>query len=200
MFRMLLGIAGLTLLWFFCGTGSAQPKDVALPKGALPRSVTGDGQTVETAKKAAITKATDEIKHLMVKHQLTTFEPNEDYVRRYVLKGEGEAGDDVKIDNIPDAFKAWVVTFRTDTEWWHDIQRRDREAQRLRVAESRQHLGSQIILGLGLLLLAGVGYVRVDEYTQRRYTTWLRLGGLAIATTLAAGWWLFLQAPLQAPQ
>ena len=57
MFRMLLGIAGLTLLWFFCGTGSAQPKDTALPKGVLPRTVTGDGLTVETAKNAAFAKA-----------------------------------------------------------------------------------------------------------------------------------------------
>ena len=40
MFRILLGIASLTLLWFYCGTSIAQPKDAALPNGALPLAVT----------------------------------------------------------------------------------------------------------------------------------------------------------------
>ena len=48
------------------------------------------------------------------------------------------------------------------------------------------------MLALAVLLLAGWGYVRLDEYTQRRYTGWLRLAGVGVATTIAAGlWWVF---------
>ena len=194
MIRMVLGIGSLTLMWFLCGTGNAQPKDAALPKGA-PRSVSGHGEKVENAQRAALSKAVDEIVNLMKANHLTSFKVTEEYVRKNVLVDAGQAGKD--LDALPgaDPFKAWVVTFRTDSDWWQDLQRRDHEAKRQRVAESRQNLGSQVIISLGLLLLAGVGYVRLDEYTQRRYTTLLRLGGVSVAATMAAGWWMFLQAP-----
>jgi hypothetical protein len=38
------------------------------------------------------------------------------------------------------------------------------------------------------LLLAGVGYNRLDEYTQRRYTIWLRAAGVSVAATAVAAW------------
>src|ERR1019366_3432517 len=125
---------------------------------------------------------------------LTSFKVTEEYVRKNILVDAGHAGKD--LDALPgaDPFKAWVVTFRTDADWWQDVVRRDHEAKRQRVAAARQNLGSQVIIGLGLLLLAGVGYVRLDEYTQRRYTTWLRVGGVGVAATMAAGWWMFVQA------
>ena len=195
MIRMLLGIGSLTLMWFFCGAGSAQPNDAALLKGGLPRSVMGHGEKVESAQRAAMSKAVDEITGLMTANHLTAFKITEEYVRKNVLVDAGHAGKD--LDALPkaDPFKAWIVTFRSDPDWWHDIVRRDHEARRQRLAESRQNLGSQVIVSLGLLLLAGVGYVRLDEFKQRRYTTWLRVGGVGVAATMAAGWWMFLQAP-----
>ena len=54
----------------------------------------------------------------------------------------------------------------------------------------------RIFLGLSLLLLTGVGYVRLDEYTQRRYTRSLRVAGVGVASAVAAGlWWVFIQSP-----
>jgi hypothetical protein len=194
MCRLLFSIASLTLLWSFCGRGSAEPNAIELPKDQVPRKVTGDGPTAERAKKEAVDKALELVKNLMARHQLTAFEPDLSYVRKHVLNGEGEAGDDVKADNI--VAKAWVVTFRSESEWWTDLQRRDHAVQRERVASARQQVGSQVIIGLGILLLAAVGYLRLDEYTQRRHTTWLRLGGIAIAALfVGGGLWLIIRTP-----
>ena len=189
--RMLLGFAGLTLMWFACNPSSAQPKDAP----PLPRSVTGHGETLETAKKAAIAKAVQEIKETMKRSEMTSFAITEDYVRTNLVDS-GMPGKDFKVDNIADPFKAWILTFRTDTDWWHELERRDQEAGRKTRAEHRQSLGSRLIIGLALVLLAGFGYVRLDEYTKRRYTTWLRVAGLGVATTALAGWWwIVVQAP-----
>jgi hypothetical protein len=197
MFRMLLGIASLTLLWFFCGAGSAQPKDAAAPKAGL-EEVSGFGSNEETAKQNAIKKAVEAINRLMAAQDppIKSFVVTEDdLTKNKLLQEPGRAGKEVKaiIENKEIVSKEWIVTFRSD--WWQEIVRRDHHIKRQEVATNRQHFGSQVILGLGLLLLAGVGYVRLDDYTQRRYTTWLRLAGVAAATTLAAGWWMFVQAP-----
>src|SRR5437016_2228028 len=116
--RMLLVIAGLTLIWFVCGTGSAQPMGPAAPKGVI-------SETVHSAKELAFSKAVDEITGMMRRSDLTSFVITKDYVREKVLVGEGKLGDDFKVENIRDPFKAWTVTFRTDTDWWKDIVRKD---------------------------------------------------------------------------
>ena len=36
------------------------------------------------------------------------------------LVDSGIPGKDFKVDNIADPFKAWILTFRTDTDWWHE--------------------------------------------------------------------------------
>jgi len=127
------------------------------------------------------------------------FVVTEDYVRTRLLDSKsGEPGKDEKIqlNDVEHVFKAWVLTFRTNNEWWKDIVRRDQEAQRKLRADERQTLGSHIVIGLAFLLLAGYGYVRLDEYTQRRYTTWLRVAGIGVAATVIAGWWwVYFQAP-----
>ena len=85
------------------------------------------------------------------------------------------------------------MPFRTDTDWWTDLVRRDHEEQRKARADQRHTWTAQVMLSLSVLLLAGFGYVRLDEYTQRRYTTWLRIAGIGVATSVAAGWWYVFQ-------
>src|SRR5207302_769824 len=107
----------------------------------------------------------------------------------------GEAGKDVKVENIADPFKTWTLTLRPDSAWWNDVVHRDQDISRKLRAEQRQAVGAQVIIGLACLLLAGFGYVRLDEYTQRRYTAWLRLVGMGVATTVVAGWWWVFLTP-----
>lgn len=194
--RMLLAISGLMVMWICCGTSSAQPKGSQLGKGALPHSATGHGETVDAAKKAALSKAVAEVADLMALNQLKSFKITEEYVRKHLLVDTGNQGKDFAVENIAEPFKAWVLNFRTDTDWWKDIARHDQDAERKLRGEYRQMQGSRTIITLGLLLFAGFGYVRLDEFTHRRYTAWLRLAGLSVATTIVAGWlWVFSQAP-----
>jgi hypothetical protein len=191
--RMLLGIACLTSLWLFCGTSSALPKEAALPKGLKP-TVKGHGLTEENAKTAAIRQAVKEVSTLMKMHNppLQAFEVTENYVRTNLLVDAGKPGENFedKFNGKNEVFKSWVLSFRSDTDWWNDLVRRDQEAQRKARADDRQKVGSLVIVGLALLLLVGYGYLRLDEYTHRRYTTWLRVAGVGLATSAIAGWWL----------
>ena len=169
---------------------------------AWPRSVTGRGETEDIAKKDAVREAVKQVKIAMRRQDppLQSFVVDEDYVRTHLLHSKsGEPGKDEKIpltDGEHIFFKAWVLTFRPDNEWSKDLFRRDQEAQRKLRADERQTLGSHIVIGLAFLLLAGYGYVRLDEYTQRRYTTWLRLAGIGVAAMVIAGWWVYFQAPM----
>lgn len=192
--RMLLGIAGFMLMVLAGCAGSAQPKEAAQPEGHWPRSVTGRGETEDIAKKDAVREAAKQISIAMRRQDppLQSFVVTEDYIRTHLLHSKsGEPGKEEKIQ-LPDGehvFKAWVLTFRPNNEWSKDLLRRDQEAQRKLRADERQTLGSHIVIGLAFLLLVGYGYVRLDDYTQRRYTTWLRLAGIGVAATVIACWW-----------
>ena len=195
--RMLLGISSLMVMWFFCATSSAQPKETALPKGVMPKSVTGRGETLDTAKNDAVRQVVEKVTVLMRLNEpeLKSFMITEDYVRQHLVV-DGRQGKDFQVDAIADPFKSWIFTIRTDTDWWQDIVRHDREAERkVREAErkvraeARQWLGVRIVFGLAALLLAGVSYVLLDEHTHRRYTAWLRVAGVGVATSALAGWW-----------
>ncbi|MSQ96005.1 MAG: hypothetical protein EXR98_15815 [Gemmataceae bacterium] len=186
--RILLALAGSISMWFFCAPSCAQPKEVVFPKALLPGTVTGHGETVELAKKAAKNKAIGEITRGL---KLQAFVLTETYLDKQVVD-EGQPGKDVAVDNILAPFKAWEFTFRSDKPWWTDVIRRDHDAQRKLRTDDRLTWTARAVLGLSILLLAGVGYVRLDEYTQGRYTTWLRLAGVSVATTALAGTWWYV--------
>ena len=181
--RFLLAISSLAILWAMCGKTCAQPKQ-APAKVALTREVVGVGATMETAKKNAVHEAAKTADGLCKLHNsmLQPFEVTDDYVRRTLLVGSGRAGEDVtlEIDQHEHVFKQWVVTLRPDLE-------------RFLRAEERQKITYFVMFGLSLLLLAGYGYVRLDDYTKRRYTTWLRVASVGVMSLVLAGWWMVFQ-------
>jgi hypothetical protein len=188
MMRMILATICLGLLWTSCSSTCAQPKAPLLPKGGLPRDVTGVGETIEKAKVNAHQEAVKMVTAMMQNHDppLHSFKIDEKYVRAHVV-GKGSAGEDIKNEALDKAFKSWVLPFRTDNAWWADLARHDR-------AEDRQKITSFVGLGLSLLVLAGFAYVRLDDYTQRRYTTWLRVAGVGVMSLVVAGWWMVFRA------
>ena len=183
MIRTILGMSCIAILWVFCAPISAQPRELGPPKVVLPREAIGVGDTTEKAKESARQKAEETVATLMKLHNLNTFKVDRSYLEKHVLaKSAGRQGEDHVFDGQA-PLKEWIVSFRTDHDWWSDIVRHDR-------AEARQGLVSRAMIGLSILLLAGFGYLRLDEYTHRRYTTWLRAAGVALVATAIAGWWL----------
>ena len=183
--RMIVGIGSLLLLWMLCGATVAQPKDAMLPDRAWPPTVIGNGPNEEAAKQNALEQAVRDLKA-----RLTAFDITEKYVRDFLVdEKECHPGEEIKLPGIERKF--WVLTFRPD--YGKGLIHRDQEAQRKLRAEERQTWTSRVLIGLAFLLAAGVGYVRLDEYTRRRYTGWLRLAGVGVAASVAAGWWRVFQ-------
>lgn len=185
MTKILLAIASLSFLWVCCNPLNAQAKRLEPAVGMLPKEATGFGKTEDEARVDALKNALDRVRALMAaqKPPLESFDVREKDVYTYVEAGH--AGNEVVEPGL-DGRKQWVLPFRTDIDWWKEIVHRNR-------AEQRHKWTSQVLLGLTLLLLAGFSYVRLDEYTQRRYTTWLRVAGISVATSVAAGWWYIFQ-------
>ena len=202
--RSCVWMLALVMLWTFCGCRTRtirQPKASAFPTGA-PKEVAGIGSSEETARKNALTKAAQKITDFMQAQNppLRSFVVNEEFVQTNVAE-RGKAGDVIKEDfggEKVESFK-WILPLKPIESWWKELVQRDyevmrqqQEADRKVRAVERQTQGAEAVLGIACLLLAGWGYVRLDEYTQRRYTGWLRLAGVGVATTIAAGlWWVF---------
>ncbi|HZZ80647.1 MAG TPA: hypothetical protein VFE62_19245 [Gemmataceae bacterium] len=188
MCKVLVCLASISCLWVCCGQSNAQAKRLEPEVGKLPREAIGFGETLEKAKAMAIKDAAERVRGLMAmqKPAMDSFVVTEDFAR--TLLERGEEGDEVKNEAFKEPLKQWVMPFRTDTNWWNDVVRHDLEAQRKAVSSERQTWTSRGMLGIALLLLAAVGYVRVDEYTHRRYTTWLRIASIGVVTTVIAGW------------
>lgn len=199
--RMIMGIATLIGAWFVCGSLGAQPKEPTLPEGQWPKSVKGLGANEKKAQEISYREAATHINKLMRLQDppLDAFTVNEEYVKKHLLVDEGSPGEDVKVKLHPEdkdeqVFKQWILTFKTDYNWWKDIVRHNQDAERKLRADGRHTLAARVMIGLAVLLLAGFAYVQLDEYTHRRYTTWLRVAGVGVATSVVAAWWyVFLQ-------
>jgi hypothetical protein len=203
MVRIILGTASFMLMWMLCGPVEAQAKAPAAPKGAWKQPIVGRGENEDSAKKDASREAAKVVAAVMrqVEPPVRYFKIDEDFVQKHLLANPGKPGEEIKLDDF--AAQQWIVTLRPYADWWQELLQRDRdEAVKVRAeerkahAQDRQNLMARVMLGLSLLLLTGVGYVRLDEYTQRRYTRSLRVAGVGVASAVAAGlWWVFIQAP-----
>ena len=177
--RIISALVCLVGLYFVSGSISAQPKDSNKPKADMPSQVTGHGRTEEKAKEDALREAVKLVKS-------KGYSVDEDFVRDHMLADDGRAGDDLnlKIDNIDEPFKSWVVTFRYSG--WNEVARLER-------ATMRENLARNAVFGLSILLLGGLGYVRLDDYTNHRYTAWLRAAGSGLVAVILAASWFIIQ-------
>ncbi len=199
MLRTTMTIASLLVLMLVCGSLAGQVRQPKEQERALP-TITVDAEDEVAARNVARREAVKHITALMESQrpQLVSFKVDEKYVEENrVLNNplEGRVKAKIVLDGKERVFKEWELTFRTDADWWAEIVRRDhaaqREARHLR-AQERETVTARVMLGLAILLLAGFGYVRLDEYTQRRHTAWLRVAGVGVAASVVAVWlWMF---------
>jgi hypothetical protein len=177
----------LALVWLLtCRAGGSEPAPNDPP---APEEVKGFGPTHEVAREDALRQAVKRLREHLRRHEppLLHWQPSEEFVQKQLLEGPGRPGkDDEPIPGIGPS-KTWMVTLRFP----HDMTlvNWDRQAERQERAEERLSHALHLVSALFLVLLVGVGYVRLDEWTRSRYTAWLRVAGAAVLTLAAAGWW-----------
>jgi len=196
MMRTIVGFAALLCLFgFLACVSNAQnvPQIAGKQQGPVgwPHEVKGYGATVEKAQESALTHAVKRITACLQSQDppLVSWPPNELYVKKHLLKGVGEQGDDFAIvDNGPKV-KTWILHFQEPTKWIEMVQFNQAEVRRQSAAE-RQSTAAMGLAGVTALLLVGWGYLRVDEWTKGRFSRWLAIGAVALLGASSAIWWM----------
>jgi hypothetical protein len=174
----------LGLLWLATSPAGAGSAPQEAPRH---QEVKGYGPTHAIAKQDALREAGQQLaKHLAkIEPPLTHWTPSESFVRDH-LEGGGRADQDAVFEKIG-PLKTWVVTLKVPAD--AELITLDRQAQREARAEQRLSQALHVVAALFVMLLVGVGYVRLDDWTRSRYTPWLRVAGAAMLALAAAGWW-----------
>lgn len=174
--RLLWGIAALTIVWGLCGPYSRADNDAPVRPVFWQKPIEGFGLSEETARRDALRNAKEMLDGLRASLNplVRTSDLTEDQVEKRFLADAGTVED---IDLLNGGGKKYVVTLKPETV-------------RLLRADERETISVLVIIGLSIILIAGFGYIRLDEYTQRRYTTWLRLAGASVVGTALTGWWI----------
>ena len=196
MMRTILTFSALVAsLWFMSGVSKAQPQ--VQPGGkpqapvGWPREVKGYGTTVELAQKSAMDHAVHRVKGCLQSQDppLKAWDPDAAYLKKHLLKDDGEQGDDFAlVDNGPKV-KTWILSFR-DTPPWAEMVQLNQAAQRRNAAAERQSMAGYALAILTALLATGWGYLRIDEWTSGRFSRWLAIGATALLALSGAAWWL----------
>jgi hypothetical protein len=196
MMRAILGVAALIgLFGFLAHVSNAQnvPQFAGKPQGPVgwPREAKGYGATVEKAQESALTHAAQRITACLQSQDppLDAWQPDELYVKKHLLKGAGEQGEDFAlVDNGPKV-KTWIVHFQEPTKW-NDMVHINQAKVRGQSATDRQSTAAMGLAGLTALLVVGWGYLRIDDWTRGRFTRWLAIGAVTLLGASGAVWWL----------
>jgi hypothetical protein len=172
----------LALVWLLTSQAGAEPN---LAKAARRVEVIGYGPTLEAAKKNALAAATSKVLAQLGKQHLTHWQPTPEFVSAHLLEGPGRAGSEELFEGLPT--KSWIHAVHLPDD--ADLRALDRQAERRERAEERMGLGLRGLTAILVVLVVLVSVVRLDEWTDSRYTTWLRLGGAMLLAGLAVGWW-----------
>lgn len=192
---------GLLVAWLLTTELEAQGpprKNQAKPKinindnnGVL--TVTGYGLDIETAKRDAIKEAQKELtSHLQKSNPPVRYwKPSEAYVEASVVPGSGAQDKGVQVED-GEIGKTWIVKVRVpdprfaaemDAQAKRYADRRTRELSVL----PRLHILSKSLTAMMVVLLALVGYLRLEELTRGIYTHLLRIGMICLVAAAGAG-------------
>ena len=191
MMRTLMLLAVVGMLWFASGDSTAQPapQNDGKPKGfkAWPRSVKGYGETVEKAEKDAHRLAVEHVVGCLKNQDppIESWLPDDAYVKTHLLDGPGDQGKDFE----EGAFKAktWVLTFKESPNLDEMVQL-NKAAQRRELSAERQTMTGYVLATLTALLTLGWGYLRLDGWTNGRFTRWVCVLAAAIVGLAGLGW------------
>ena len=190
--RLLLGSAAIVGLWLIATDTGAQPQPQRGLKHGLvnwPHMVTGVGPTEKEAQQNAVSKAVTAVNQWLAVQDapLSAWQVDEEYVRERLLD-PGHAGDDVPPLKDGTPVKVWEQPLRDPDV--SDLVVRSQRAQRAALSSERQTIAGYGLAALSMLLAVAWGYLRLDEWTGGRISTWLRVGAIAVIVAAALAWWM----------
>jgi hypothetical protein len=132
-----------------------------------PSELSGAGLTEQHAKKDAVKHVIEEMTKYLAQQNppIETWRPTADYVKRYVIQGNGKGGEDVPVKDVALA-KTWIYPLKSlDLA---QLRALDQEAQRMQRRQERVILGTQLFGGFALALAVLTVYFKVRGGWARR--------------------------------
>jgi hypothetical protein len=132
-----------------------------------PLSITGFGDTLEKARSNGLKQIIKQIDAVLraQNRPLIAWKPDDDYVKRHILDGLGEAGEDEIVE--PERLKTWIYAVKPlDVA---ALRLLDQQAQRVARRQERVIIGLELFAGAVLVLTVLAGYLWLDGWMKGRY-------------------------------
>jgi hypothetical protein len=146
-------------------------------------TVTAWGKTQQDGNEVALDKAVKELDDYLARQDPPVhWKPSRDWVAKNLVKSRHEEVKEFKDEEL--LKKGYDVTLNVEVgpKQHREILENDRQER----VQQRELLLARVLAGVVALLLAVVGYLRLDEATKGYYTLWLRLGALGLVGGVAA--------------
>jgi hypothetical protein len=146
-------------------------------------TVTAWGETPQDGYEVALDKALKEVDDYLARQNPSGhWKPTRDWVDKNLVKSRHhEVNKNFQDDKGKEGYD---VTLNVDVgpKQYREMLENDREVR----VQQRELILARVLAGVVALLLAVVGYLRLDEATKGYYTLWLRLGALGLVGGVAA--------------
>jgi hypothetical protein len=160
-----------------CAAGDERPAKLR----NWPGRVEGLGLDTDKARENALKTAREQVISWLRRHEprIISWTPSTDFIQELIVK-EGE-GKEQPLGVV--AAKSWLIYLKAPP--------RDKlyQMERSQRGEERMLLLAKVLGGVLVLLLAVVGYVRLDDLTRGYYTRWLQVVGAGLIAGACAGLW-----------
>ena len=184
--------ASLVALILLVAGARAATEGAAVPKprvsaGGDPKypswTITAWGKTVQDGEEVALDRAREEVEDYLARQNPPVhWKPSRHWIDKNLVKTkphqESKRFDDPLLGDGVNV----TLTLEVGPKQYREILENDREER----VQQRELLLARILAGVVALLVAVVGYLRLDEATKGYYTLWLRLGALGLVGGVAA--------------
>jgi hypothetical protein len=188
--RLARSLSLIALFVLAAGLGAATER-TAMPKARVTASgdakypswtITAWGKTVDDGTEVALDTAREEVESYLARQDPPVrWKPSPGWVDKNLVKTRHP-----EPKNLDDPLlgEGYDVTLKVEVgpKQYREILEKDREGR----ARERSLLLARVLAGVVALLVAVVGYLRLDEATKGYYTLWLRLGALGLVGAVAA--------------
>jgi hypothetical protein len=153
--------------------------------GAPTWTITAYGETEDRATERAREKAWEQVCDYLTRLDPPVhWRPDVNWVDNNLVKSRPPAKQ-VELEDLGKGYERQLLV-KVEAKERREMMEHDRQE----TMRQRQLLLARILAGVVALLVAVVGYLRLDEATKGYYTLWLRLGALGLVGGVGAVLWL----------